>query len=104
VIECKNAKVLSANLCIARGCMTLTISLDFGHYVQGAGGYALDHVSLAYVRRLFDALQVNSLKALEGQTVRASADASRVYAIGHALDDRWFIMAPQPCEEVRPCG
>lgn len=103
MIEEKNAKITGTMLGIEdHGILSAMLYLDYGGAGQGFGGYAMDtwdegfrrRVGAAFgaefILRVLHTVGVERWEHLKGQHVRVRADHSKVYAIGHIIEDRWF--------------
>lgn len=99
IIETKNAIIDSVSLSNAdHGVLSAWVSLNYGGEKQGFGGYALYNPKIQtegnycglFIWRVLEIADVKSWDRLVGKAVRAKADLSKVYAIGHILKDDWF--------------
>lgn len=98
--EVKTAIIKGVKVMIEdHGLLSCYVTLDYGDSMQGFGGYELynpyfKHSSKnkagLWFFRLMETVGVYKLEDLEGKTVRAYADNSKVYAIGHIVKDEWF--------------
>ncbi len=101
--ETKNAKITSTMLGIEdHGILSCMIYLDYGGSGQGFGGYAMDQwserhgrrIGAAYgaefILRVLHAVGVERWEDLPGKHVRVRSTYSKVHAIGHIIEDRWF--------------
>ncbi len=78
---------------------TLVLGLDYGGAGQGAGcrslggangeGTALGHQMIIDVLKT---VGVGMWEDLKGEHVRVKSDHSKVYEIGHILEDKWMEM------------
>ena len=91
-MEIKNARITGTMLGYEdHGIFTCMIDLDYGGGCQGFGGYTLggDYTN-KFIEGIFKALKVRKWEELKGQLIRVKADNSKVYEIGHLLEDSWF--------------
>lgn len=102
-IETKNAKITSTSLGYCdNSIMTFYLELDYGGLCQCAGGYALDEFRDIETRRkgtaygadiiieILNVIGVRKWENIPGSVIRVKSDHSRVYAIGHYLEDKWL--------------
>ena len=97
-IEERNARIESTMLGTeGHGIMTAMLTLNYGGAGQGFGGYRLDSPrgpSAAmglFVARVLEVVGVETWEALKDKSVRVRADYSHIHALGHYLDDKWFV-------------
>lgn len=103
MVETKNAKITGTMLGIEdHGILTAMLYLDYGGTAQGFGGYQLDRYVEGQRRRVGTAAGSQFTSAcstrwawtggrnLIGCHVRVRADRTKVHAIGHIIEDRWF--------------
>lgn len=100
--EIKNAVIESARITISeRGILDALLILDYGGGGQGFGGYALylpksyTHHRLMspaghFIYRVMEIAGVTKWDGLTGKTIRVDADNTKVYRIGHIVNDDWF--------------
>lgn len=108
--QIKNAIIESAHI-TCEGILTVWLQLDYGNSCQGFGGYALylpDSRVLPpdkrdcggqFILRCMEIARVNSWKDMKGRCIRVLADDTKVYAIGHILEEEWF----NPSEDLFMC-
>jgi hypothetical protein len=97
-IETKNAAITSAEIFIEdHGILTLRIELNYGGSVQSFGMYDNRENLSFFVLRILKTLNTYHWKDLEGLLIRVRSDHSKVHAIGHALEDKWF----EPAKELK---
>ena len=102
-IEIKNAKIESTRLGYDRGVFLCAwIYLGYGGSVQGFGGYVLaiaknegpirplNDFGIESINRILGTLGVESWEQLPGTPCRVKCEYSKVHAIGHYLNDKWF--------------
>lgn len=70
-------------------CFVHTMAKSAG---QGFGGHGLDYKAygIEYIKRILDAVGVEAWEKLPGVNCRIDADYSKVYGIGHIIEDKWF--------------
>jgi len=97
-IETRNARVVSTFIGKEdHGIPTCSVRLDYGGSVQSFGGWDLRHYGYAMIQGILDAVGAESWETLQGMHVRARCESTKIYALGHIIEDRWY--AP---EEARP--
>ncbi len=104
-IETRNAKIKGFSLGYEdHGILTMFLNLDYGGAGQGFGGYMLDtyqgergkgsRVGTAYgmefVVRVLKTVGVDDIKDLVGKPIRVRSTWTKVNAIGHFIEDKWF--------------
>lgn len=99
--ELKNAIIKDVRVMIEdHGLLSCYVTLDYGGSCQGFGGYELYNPHFRYTSknnaglwffRLMETVGVYNLEELQGKAVRAYADNSKVYGIGHIVKDEWFF-------------
>ena len=82
------------------GILTCMLMLDYGGTMQGFGGYAFDQwdgkrrvggaFGTEFIARIMNVVGVDEWESLPGKYVRAVADHSKVYRIGHITEDKWM--------------
>lgn len=93
----ENAKIASITLGKGEnthGVLSSWIHVDYAGSGQGFGGYHLGGPCLAlWVEGILDALRLESWDDLVGTVIRVrkSSTLGTIEAIGHALEDRWFV-------------
>jgi len=106
VIKEQNAVIERTMLGIEdHGFLSFWLYLDYGKGVhQGAGGYALDHVSwpnknnpperlylsIRLITKILETVGVEKWEDLPGTNIRVKADNVHVEAIAHILKDNWL--------------
>ena len=115
--EIKNAVIEYTFLGIEdHGIFTFTIGLKYEGSGQGFGGYALDSydkvtdsrigwpVGIEMIRKILEALEVDSWEKLPGKIVRADCEWTKCHGIGHPIKNQWVypdkIIAKAPNGEV----
>ena len=104
--EIKNARIRGTTLGWEdHGIFTAFVDLDYDGSGQSFGGYALDtwigprdgtgkrlgtSWGMDFVMRVCEIVGVKRWEDLPGKFVRADADFTKVYRIGHITADRWF--------------
>jgi hypothetical protein len=100
--EIKNAVITEASITInGKGILDCWLTLDYGGSGQGFGGYALQlpkdwaHYSMLgpaghFIYRVMEIAGVNDFDELTGKSIRVDSDNSKVYRIGHIVNDDWF--------------
>lgn len=97
----RNATITSASIQIERGfALTLWLSLDYGDYSQGFGGYVLYHTSKGYmneenytglwITKCMEVAGVDDWSKMVNKNIRVDSDNSKVYGIGHIIKNKWF--------------
>lgn len=98
----QNAKIIGTMLGIEdHGILTWSLHLDYGgagqsvgHYVMDSKGGSVPYVSYgATIRTILETVGVKKWEDLKGNLIRVKADYEKVYAIGHALDNKWMEFA-----------
>jgi hypothetical protein len=102
-METKNAVIESTMLGYeSHGLLTFMLHLDYGGSGQGAGGYRLDRydkekqktlgtaIGLGAIAEVLKVVGVDKWEDLQGSHIRAKCSHSKVYAIGHLLEDKWL--------------
>lgn len=91
-----NAKISSTYLGMERGILTFWLHLEWSGAGQGFGGYSLGtpahpNASCSFViQQILRILDVMSWEKLPGQLVRVRGTSTKIDAIGHIIEDRWF--------------
>lgn len=86
------------------GCLSAWLYLNYGGSGQGFGGYALywpesfDHhkvesVAGHFIFKCMEIAGVNKWSRIVGKTIRVKCDHSKIHAIGHIVEDKWFSPA-----------
>lgn len=103
--EIRNATIKSTTLGprAADGrCFSLWIHLEWKGGGQGFGGFSLDSWNEAanrrtggawgmeFVAQVLEAVGVESWEELIGKHVRIEHEHSKIHAIGHIIDEKWF--------------
>lgn len=99
----RNAKIVRTMLGIEdHGILTCSIETADGALHQGFGGYAFDGYDettkkrhgtawgMEFIRRTLSTLGVEEWEKLPGTPCRIVADSSKIYRIGHFIEERWF--------------
>jgi hypothetical protein len=102
-VETKNAVISDATITNDdHGLLSAWIYLDYGGSGQGVGGYALylpsnfrhatnqKNYAGHFIWRVMAVAGVSKWSQLQGKTVRARCNYSKVYALGHIVKDDWF--------------
>lgn len=103
-IEIRNAVITSATISNGdHGLLSAWLSLDYGGSGQGFGGYSLylpnsfkhhdpsgPNYAGHFIWRCMEVAGVSEWSQLEGKTIRARCEHSKVHAIGHIVKDDWF--------------
>ncbi len=102
-LEERNARITAVTLEIEdHGILTCHITTEFRGGCQSFGGYALDAYDadkkkrvgsawgMEFIRRVLETVGVDSLDGLKGKTIRTRGNWSKISAIGHIIDDKWF--------------
>lgn len=101
--ETRNARIASTMLGVEdHGILTCMLHLECGGVGQGFGGYTFDEYGendkarhgvafgMEFIRRVLKVVGVQKWEDLPGKYIRADADNSKVYRIGHITEDKWF--------------
>src|SRR5689334_16530227 len=102
-MEIVNAIIVSPQIQIEdHGILTAWLNLDYGGTRQSFGGYGLyvpNHPDNAgkFIWRCLKVIGVRDWKELSNKTIRVKRENNQILAIGHIIEDRWFI----PSEELR---
>ena len=90
-IEIKNARIDSTFLGKEdHGIPSFNVGLDYGGSHQGFGGYDLRFYGIKPIMRILEVLGVESWEKLKGTPCRAKCEYTKVHAIGHFIEDRWY--------------
>ena len=97
-IEERNARITSVSMSTAdHGCLSSRLNLDYGGLEQVFGSYVLyipKHMQGNYagmwIWRCLESAGVSDWKDLPGKIIRVRTDHTKIHAIGHVLEDRWF--------------
>ena len=101
-MEIKNAIIESVSLSSSdRGFLDCWVHLNYGGSGQGFGGFVLylptsySHHSMLspaghFIFRVMEVAGVTDWESLKGKTVRVKGNHSKVYALGHVINDDWF--------------
>lgn len=90
-LEIKNAKIISTFLGREdHGIPTCVLTLDYGASGQGFGTYDLRHYGVEMITKIIEAVGASSWEALVGKHCRAKSNHTKVHAIGHIIDDKWY--------------
>lgn len=103
MIETRNARIDATKLGVEdHGILTAMLQLNYGGSCQGFGGWAFDQwdekqqvrfgtaYGMEWIRRVLEAVGVESWEDLKGKYVRVKSDNSKVYGIGHITEKLWF--------------
>lgn len=107
-----NVRITNTSLGMRGGapCMTCYLTLEWPGAGQGFGGYAMDEpvkrkgrfirrrgtaFGMEFIARILEAIGVECWEDLKGKYCRIKHDdlcsaSSKIYAIGHIVDDKWF--------------
>lgn len=89
--EIVNARIVDTHLGYEdHGIPTCLIGLDYGGVRQGFGGYDLRYYGFEMVQKILDTVGVDRWEKLVGSYCRAQKTHTKVEAIGHLLEDRWY--------------
>lgn len=87
----RNAKITRVTLGNDDGPLTAWLHLDYGGSGQPFGGYSLKGEAMAvFVTGVLEAVGAPTWERLPGTPCRVECSHSRVFCIGHFLEDRWF--------------
>lgn len=101
----KNAKITSVVITNAdHGLLTCFVNLEHESGAQGFGGYQLytpkfpkrDHTGF-FLWRIMETVGVSRIEDLKGKIVRIEGGHSKIDAIGHVIEDKWF----NPSKEMK---
>lgn len=91
-VKIQNARILSTHLGPEdHGIPTAMLTLEGQHDSTGFGGYDLRHHGIGYVTQLLSALCVSTWEKLPSQVVRMAIAGHMCIAVGHVMQDRWFV-------------
>jgi hypothetical protein len=92
VIEIRNARITSVELGYAGfNVPSAWLHLDYGGAGQGFGGWCLSGPAMSiFVMGVLDTLKLDEWNKLPGQIIRVKQSHSKVHAIGHPIEDKWF--------------
>lgn len=95
----RNAKITGTMLGFEdHGIMSAMIHTRSGSTGQGFGGYGMGgRWGMEFITSLLKTLEVNEWEKLVGTHCRVDADHSKIYRIGHIIEDKWF----NPEEDLR---
>lgn len=102
-LNVQNAKIVDTFLGQEdHGIMTLYLFVEFDGGRQGFGGYFLDTYDksqekrigtvygMEFLMRTLATVGVSKYEDLKGKMVRLKRENTKIHAIGHILQDRWF--------------
>lgn len=101
MIEEKNAVIEKVRFDTERG-LTMHVMLNYGGSGQGFGGYLLyapegwaahnnpGNFCGHFIWRVLEIAGVDDLAQLPGKTIRVRSEHSKVHAIGHIVENKWF--------------
>jgi hypothetical protein len=92
-METRNAIIKKTFLGIEdHGIFTATLTLNYGGTEQGFGMHDLTYEAygIKYLRSILKAVGVESWEDLVGTPIRAKCEFTKVHAIGHLIEDKWF--------------
>lgn len=89
--EIKNAKIIQTHLGYEdHGIPTCNLVLDYGGSQQAFGGYDLRYHGFEMIQKILDVVGVDCWEKLSGTHCRAQQTHTKVEAIGHLLEERWY--------------
>lgn len=90
--EIRNAKISGTMLGFEdHGIMTAMINTMSRSLGQGFGGYCLGGKwGMEFIKAVLKTLDVEKWEQLKGTHCRVDADYSKIYRIGHIIDNKWF--------------
>lgn len=94
-----NARITGVTLSTEdHGFLSSWIQVRHEHGSQGFGGYALYNLRFPthdfggrWIVRVMEIAGVSNWKDLVGKTIRVNACSSKIYTIGHIIEDKWFV-------------
>ena len=95
-----NAIISGYNFSTDSGVLTIDVMLKYRSAGQGFGGYALylppnykngGDCCGRFIWRLMQVAEVGDLKHIVGRAIRVKHTSNEVKAIGHIVNDDWFI-------------
>ena len=101
MIEIKNAIIKKTFLGIEdHGVFTAIISLNYGGSEQGFGQHDLTYKAygITYLRKILETVGVDSWEELVGKPIRSKCEHTKVHAIGHLIEDKWFEPEKDLCQ------
>jgi len=72
------------------GIPTFNLQLRWGASCQAFGGYDLRWWGYRILQRILDIAGVDRWEDLPGKCIRIRQEHTKIHAIGHLLEDRWF--------------
>lgn len=89
--EIKNATIERTMIGIEdHGILTCMLHLDYGGSGQGFGGYEITLNAGQWIQKIIETVGVEKWEDLKGKHIRVESEHSKVYKIGHIIEDRWF--------------
>jgi len=71
---------------------TAWLVVALGQASQGYGGYNLtkDNTAHVFIAGVLNLVGAKDIKQLQGKAIRIEHDSTKIYRIGHFLEDKWF--------------
>lgn len=92
------------------GILTANLQLSYGGSGQSFGGYGFgcttseletqDGFGASFIATVLDMAGVDSWEKLKGRHIRVIQEHTKVWAIGHILENKWFCPGGKRPEEV----
>ena len=86
-----------------KGTLTSLIRINYGELSQGYGTMDLskDNRMAIWLTGLFSTFNVADWDGLKNMPCRVEADDTKIYRIGHFIENKWFSMADSTVEMLK---